>query len=63
MSEFAPQRLNKIPTTDAPITPLNIILQLPTPVIIRSNAPIKTKNTEVSATEPGIDPMNILKEE
>ena len=63
MREFAPQRLNKIPTTEAPITPLSIILQLPTPVTIRSKAPIKTKKTEVSATDPGIEPINMLADE
>jgi hypothetical protein len=36
-----------------------MILQLPTPVYTKMKAPNKTIKVEVSAIEPGIEPMNM----
>ena len=45
------------------IKTLTIIFQLPTPVIIKINAPIKHIKVEVSPIDPGITPANIFMKE
>ncbi|ELR71878.1 hypothetical protein C900_02253 [Fulvivirga imtechensis AK7] len=55
--------MSKKPPANPPNTTLNITFQLPTPVAININAPIKHIKVDVSPIEPGIKPKNILENE
>jgi hypothetical protein len=57
MKAFTANIFNKAPTNKAPNVVDSMIFQLPTPVIIKENAPSNMAKVDVSPIDPGIKPQ------